>query len=445
MRPEIPERVLQFGTGVLLRGLPDYFIEKANRQGRFNGGILVVKSTDNGQLDEFERQDCQYTLVIKGLENGEVVDESIAIAAISRVLSAASQWDELLESVTSPDLAIVISNTTEVGIALDEDDRLDLAPPRSFPGKLTAVLYRRFIHFNGDITKGLVILPTELISDNGAQLKGIVLHLAEKHGLGTDFREWLIVANDFCNTLVDRIVPGRLSAAEADRLEGILGYRDDLAIMAEPFRLWAVESNSERVRGKLSFAGADHGVIIAPDIQKFKELKLRLLNGAHTFSCGLASLAGFDTVKEAMGNIRFSGYVKRLMLDEIVPTLLGEAIAEQEAVAFANSAMDRFANPFLDHKWSAIGMNYSSKMVMRNAETWKRYIQRLGKPPRLMALGVAGYMRFMGIAGATGLPIELKEAVTADAGFAQAVSAYHRRLASSDVLECIAELVEAVS
>ena len=162
---DLPECVLQFGTGVLLRGLPDYLIDKANRQGIFNGRIVIVKSTDGGDAAAFDRQDNLYTLVTKGIENGVLIEENTICSAISRVLSAKNQWQEVLDCAANPDLTVVISNTTEMGIQLLQDD-IRQEPPTSFPGKLLAFLYARYKAFNGDKNKGLVIVPTELIVDN---------------------------------------------------------------------------------------------------------------------------------------------------------------------------------------------------------------------------------------------------------------------------------------
>src|SRR5688572_726770 len=158
----LPEKVLQFGTGVLLRGLPDYFIDKANKQGLFNGRIVMVKSTDSGDTNAYKLQDGLFTQCVKGIFNQEITEEYIINASISRVLSARSQWSEVLACAANPHLEIIISNTTEVGIVLVEDDDIKGNPPASFPGKLLAFLYERYKVFNADINKGLVIVPTEL-------------------------------------------------------------------------------------------------------------------------------------------------------------------------------------------------------------------------------------------------------------------------------------------
>ncbi|MFC7525843.1 tagaturonate reductase [Parapedobacter sp. GCM10030251] len=438
--PDYPEKVLQFGTGVLLRGLPDYFIEQANRAGLFGGSIVVVKSTDKGNTDQFDRQDNLYTLHIKGLERGRDVQDVLLIAAISRVVSATSDWTTILDSVKNPEVEIVISNTTEVGIMLDERDNPLASPPVSFPGKLTAVLFERFRVFNGAEDKGMVILPTELIDKNGEVLRGIVIALAERHQLGSDFINWVENCNHFCNTLVDRIVPGALGAAEQRQAEDELGYRDELAIMAEPFCLWAIESSHPRVSEVLSFARVDKRVVITADIQKFKELKLRLLNGSHTFACGLAILAGFDTVKTAMADPVFSAYVKHVMHSEIIPALANVGIDEEEASEFANHVIDRFGNPYLQHQWQSISTNYTSKMRMRNLPTIARYMQRYGKVPPYMALGFAGYLKFMQAAEGEELFATWEADLRAYTGFWDAVKQNITQLETRPLLDVINQL-----
>jgi tagaturonate reductase len=391
----LPEKVLQFGTGVLLRGLPDYYIDKANKQNIFNGRIVVVKSTSKGGTDEFAEQDCLYTQCVKGVENNSLVEEYIINASVSRVLSASNDWSEVLKLAASKDMQIIISNTTESGIVLDKNDKLDLNPPSSFPGKLLAFLYERWKAFNGTEESGMVIVPTELISDNGTILKKIVNELAALYNVEPTFIEWLNAHNDFCNSLVDRIVPGKLPEAEQKQTEAKLGYKDDLMIMSEVYSLWAIESANEKVKNILSFAAADKGIIIAPNIEKFKELKLRLLNGSHTFSCALAFLSGFNTVKQAMQDELFSSYLKKLMTEEIAAAIHSNEISEKEKLAFADTVIDRFSNPHLDHKWLSISMNYTSKMQMRNVPLLLNYYSERKEVPQLMAIGFAAYLRFM--------------------------------------------------
>ena len=392
---ELPEKVLQFGTGVLLRGLPDYFIDKANKQNLFNGRIVIVKSTDNGDTTAFEDQDGLYTQCIRGISNQQIVEEYIINASVSRVLSARSQWNEVLKCAANPELEIIISNTTEVGIILVEEDRLKDDPPISFPAKLLAFLYERYKVFKGDINKGMVIVPTELITDNGSKLQSIVIELAHRNKFDYAFIDWIENANCFCNSLVDRIVPGKLSLQEQRKIEAKLGYKDELMIMNEVYRLWAIESSHPKVKKALSFAGADKNVIISPDISRYRELKLRLLNGTHTFTCGLAYLAGFETVKEAMENKMISRYVHGLMMNEIATCIISKELPAHEVYEFANTVIDRFRNPFLDHKWINISLQYTHKMKTRNVPLLLKYYQQGLDAKGYMTLGFAAYILFM--------------------------------------------------
>ena len=388
----LPEKVLQFGTGVLLRGLPDYFIDKANRQGIFNGRIVVVKSTDSGDSAAFDKQDGLYTLCMRGLVNGQTVEENVISSSISRVLSASKEWDTILQCAHNPELTIIISNTTEVGIELVNDD-IRRHPPVSYPGKLLAFLYERYKAFSGSETSGMVIVPTELISDNGKKLESIVLEQAHLNGLEDAFIEWLEHNNHFCNSLVDRIVPGKPDAAIKATLENALGYQDELITMSEVYSLWAIEGDAH-VKSVLSFAPADAGVVITDNITLFKELKLRLLNGTHTLSCGLAFLAGFTTVKQAMDDVALSAFIRDVMLEEIA-LAIPFPIPMADSKDFALKVIDRFSNPSIQHQWISITLNYTSKLKMRVVQVLQRYNELYNAVPEKLALGFAAWLLFM--------------------------------------------------
>lgn len=387
---DLPEKVLQFGTGVLLRGLPDYFIDKANREGIFNGRIAVVKST-GANTSEFDSQDALYTLCVRGIENGIPVSENIISSAISRVIAAEKDWQLILEIAKSEELQIVISNTTEVGIQYVEEN-IQLNPPSSFPAKLLAVLYERYQAFNGQANKGLVIVATELIPDNGKKLGEIVLKLAHYNQLEASFMAWLVQANHFCNSLVDRIVPGKPDAETYAVLQEELGYEDTLLSMTEPYRLWAIEGG-KHVAEVLSFATVDQGVIIAEDIEIYRELKVRLLNGTHTLSSGIAFLLGIDTVKNAMNNELMTSYIETLMANEIAPAIPYK-VDKKQTDAFANSVKDRFANPSIEHLWTSIAFQYSMKMKIRILPLLLNYYKIFNQVPANIALGFAAYLAF---------------------------------------------------
>ncbi len=393
----LPEKVLQFGTGVLLRGLPDYYIDKANKQGIFNGRIVVVKSTSKGDTNDFAAQDNLYTHCIRAIAGGKKIEENIVNASVSRVLSASDGWDEVLKCAEHPSIQIIISNTTEVGIVMPEQEDINAAPPHSFPGKLLAFLYKRYKVFGGSDASGMVIVPTELITENGSKLKAILTDLSKRYELEEKFIEWLSTSNDFCNSLVDRIVPGKLPDIEKKAIEDNLGYTDELMLMSEAYSLWAIETSNKRTIEILSFSKADPGVVIAEDINIYKELKLRLLNGSHTFSCALALQLGFISVKEAMNDLHFHSFINRLMMDEIAPAITSEKLPLQTAKDFAAKVLDRYRNPFIEHQWQSISLQYTTKMKMRNIPVLLAHYKKSDKVPEMMALGFAAYLLLMNV------------------------------------------------
>lgn len=388
----LPEKIIQFGTGVLLRGLPDYFVNKANQQGIFNGRIVVVKSTNSGGTDAFAKQQNVFSHSIRGIEDGNQIDELVINNAISRTISANNNWSEILRCAHNPELKIAISNTTEVGIQLTEDD-IFANPPVSYPGKLTAYLYERFKVFNGSPESGMVIVPTELIVNSGQKLRDIVFEQAKRHNLDQTFIQWLEEHNHFCSSLVDRIVPGKPDTETVTQISEQQGYQDDLLIVSEVYRLWAIEGN-EHVRAVLSFAEADKGVVIEPNIDLYRELKLRLLNGTHTLACGLCFLNGLDTVRESMENPETASFIADLMLQELAPAIPYPVDAAR-AQEFGNQVLDRFRNPFIRHQLIDITVQYTAKMRMRNIPTLLSHYKKSEEVPQLFAKGFAAYLKFM--------------------------------------------------
>ena len=387
---DLPERAIQFGTGALLRGLVDYFIDEANRRGQFGGRVVMVGSTGSGRDRRLNEQNGLYTLVVQGRVDGAVRRDCRVISSVSRALAASSEWSEVLRAAASPAIELIFSNTTEVGIMLDEQDAAaggTDAVPRSFPAKLACVLHHRARHVGYDASRAPVVIPCELIEDNGVKLKAIVRTLAERWKLEPEFLRWLDDV-PFCNTLVDRIVPGAPSAEQAHELDTILGYDDAMLTSCEPYRLFAIEGD-DALRDRLRFARADEGVVVAPDIAPYRERKVRLLNGAHTSFVSLALLAGCATVREAVEHPLLGPFLRTVLFDEIVPS-----ITVPGATAFAREVMERFANPYLHHALWDITLQGTAKLRVRLVPTIVSYGRRTGQPPRALALGFAGYLAF---------------------------------------------------
>ncbi|RDB05300.1 tagaturonate reductase [Runella aurantiaca] len=389
---DLPVKVLQFGTGVLLRGLCDYLIDKANKQNIFNGRIVVVKSTA-GSADDFAEQDGLYTVCVRGVDNeGQTIDEATAVTSISRVISAQDSWQSILQVARNPHLEVIISNTTEVGIQYVEESIFQ-SPPQSFPAKLTAFLYERFRTYGGKKDKGLVVVPTELITDNGLKLRECVEKISVYNELGKLFNKWLKYHVKFCNSLVDRIVPGKPDAATFAALQEKIGYEDALLTVAEPYLLWAIEGD-ERVKKALSFEQISENVIVDEDISYYRERKLRILNGSHSAAAPLGYLSGFDITFQCMNDPAMSKYYEKIIYDEIVPTLPFEEQMDELKV-FAGDILNRYRNPFIQQKLIGITLQQSSKMNARNVATIRRYYQQFNKAPKLFTIGFAAYLLFM--------------------------------------------------
>ena len=386
---DLPELAAQFGTGGFLRGFVDDFIHRANQQGTFGGRIVAIGSTGSDRLRTLRDQDGLYTLVVEGIQNGQQVQECRIISSLSRALSATDEWPDVLALARAPQLQYVFSNTTEVGIATDLSDKADDMPPRSFPAKLTRFLYERAQAFEFDRAKGLTIIPCELIEDNGARLRGIVLELATHWSLGSTFTEWVETAVPFCNTLVDRIVPGAPRAEENERWSATLGYGDALLTSCEPYRLFAIEGD-ETLKARLTWAPADAGIIIAPDIAPYRKRKVHLLNGAHSLLVNVALPMGCETVRDAVSQPALGRFLRHAMFEEIVPMLQVEAAEE-----FAAAVLDRFQNPFIRHALVDITLQATMKMRVRVVPMIERYIATTGRVPQSLAFGFAAFLLFM--------------------------------------------------
>ncbi len=389
---KFPVKIIQFGSGALLRGLIDFFVDKAQREGKFDGRVVIVNNTRSGRSEKFKEQDGLFTLCIEGVAKGETIKEFVVNAAVASSLPAADDWQEILSFAHKPIVNTLVSNTTEIGIILQEDDNLKANPPKSFPGKLTAFLYERFMTFGGTAESGMLILPTELVPDNGNKLRGIVLKLAKINRLSDSFTAWLKKHNIFCNTLVDRIVPGEPDEDKHQKIEEQLGYKDHLLTVSEVYRLFAVEGNKDKILAKAPWLAVDEGIIISEDITPYRERKLRILNGGHTISVAAGFLCALETVYDCMEDEVMSQFISKVIKEEIVPTL---EIDQNMAMEFADDVLDRFRNPFLNHKLISITLQYTSKMDMRNGLTFKRYFNKYDKAPELMCAGFAAYLMFL--------------------------------------------------
>ncbi len=379
-----PERVLQFGEGNFLRAFVDWMINGMNKDGKFNGSVVVVQPIPQGLVDMLNEQDGLYTLILRGIQNGEVIDQREVMTAVSRGINPYTQWQQYLETAKNPDMRFIVSNSTEAGIAFVEEAQPVSDCPTSFPAKLTAWLYARCQHFNGAKDKGMIILPCELIDRNGDKLYNCVLKYAELWNLENDFTTWLNDSCAFMVTLVDRIVTG-YPRDEAASLCAELGYQDNLLDTGEIFHLWVIEGPGY-VKDELPLNECGFNVVWTDNLEPYRTRKVRILNGAHTMTVPAAYLAGVETVRESVEDELISDFMKKGIFTEIIPTL---DLPEDEKAQFAADVLERFRNPFIRHLLLSIALNSVSKYAVRVLPSLLEYQKRTGEIPPALSFGLA--------------------------------------------------------
>jgi tagaturonate reductase len=383
-----PEKILQFGEGNFLRAFVDWQIDIVNEKTDFNGNVVVVQPLEQGMGDTINEQRGLYTTVLRGVQNGGTVEEFRPVRSVARCINPYSRFDEYLDCAENPDLRFVVSNTTEAGIAYNAEDRISDSPPHSFPGKVTVFLFRRFEHFRGDPSKGLVFIPCELIDKNGDKLKEIVKRYAREWNLGDDFSAWLNSC-DFCNSLVDRIVTG-YPREEASTICEKLGYEDKLLVAAEIFHLWVIECEKDH-SVELPLVKAGLNVVWTKDMSFYRTRKVRILNGAHTSSVLAAYLYGLDTVEQCIKEPLIYKMMQKVIFEEIIPSMEGDA---GKLTQYANAVLERFANPYIKHFILSIAMNSVSKFKTRILPSLTGYIAKTGRPPAALSFSLAALIAF---------------------------------------------------
>lgn len=382
-----PERIIQFGEGNFLRAFVDWIISNMNDKADFNSSVVVVQPIDKGMVDALNAQDCLYHVNLQGLNKGEVVNSFKMIDVISRGLNPYKDFDAFMALAEQPEMRFVISNTTEAGINFDPLCKFDDAPAKSYPGKLTQLLYHRFKHFNGDKSKGFIIFPCELIFLNGHKLKETIYQYIELWNLGEEFKSWFETACGVYATLVDRIVPG-FPRKDIDNIKIKLDYDDNLVVQGEAFHLWVIEA-PESVAEEFPANKAGLNVLFVPSEKPYHERKVTLLNGPHTVLSPVAFLAGVDIVRDACQHEIIGKFIHRVMFDELMETL---NLPKEELNKFAEDVLERFNNPFVDHQVTSIMLNSFPKYATRDLPGVKEYLKRKGILPEGLVLGLAAIM-----------------------------------------------------
>lgn len=384
-KPKRTERIIQFGEGGFLRAFVDWIVQLTDEKTDFDASVVVVQPIEKGMCDMLEKQNCVYTLIMRGLKDGVPTVDQKVIDCISRTVQPYRDFDEYLKLAEDPDFRFVVSNTTESGIAFNDSDRPDNAPNITFPAKVTMLLKKRF-----DLgLNGFIFLPCELIEKNGQTLKKYVLEYAKLWNFGTDFEKWVGNKNIFCNTLVDRIVTGYPRDEKID-----LGYEDNMLDTSEIFHLWVIEAKDDEQRilkNEFPFEKAGLNIIVTNNLDRYRTRKVRILNGAHTSMIPYALLSKIETVGECMKDEKMSRFVKECVFDEIIPTL---DLPKDELIDYANNVFERFLNPYIKHMCSSIALNSVSKFKVRVLPSILEYIKRKGEMPKRLLFSFARLIEF---------------------------------------------------
>jgi tagaturonate reductase len=385
----LPIKILQFGQGNFMRGFFDWQIDLLNERTGLNAGVVIVRPRGGSSAPLLDVQDGLFTVLVRGLnEQGAPVKEYRKVSCVQRELDPNTMYADYLALASNPDLRFVVSNTTEAGIAVNDSDRFEDAPPAAFPAKLAQFLFARFVAFEGRTDKGLVLLPCELIDRNGPALKTAVLHFARLWNLAPAFDAWIEEACTFCSTLVDRIVTG-YPEADAQQIQQDLGYQDQFLVAAEYYYLFVIQGPAW-VGEELKLAGANLNVKLVDDITPYKKRKVGILNGGHTTLVPVALLAGVEAVGPAVDDPQVGAFLRAAILDEIIPAL---DMDRAELDAFAADVLLRFRNPSIHHRLASIALNSWSKFAARVMPQLLAYAGKNGgRLPQRLVLALAATM-----------------------------------------------------
>jgi tagaturonate reductase len=388
-KPERKIKIMQFGEGNFLRAFIEWILQDLNDKGAIDSNVAVVQPMPFGRVANLAEQDGLYTLRLEGIDKGEKVKKSQVIDIIGDCINPFEQYEHYLSYGESEDLQIIISNTTEAGIAVDPTDTDFSVCPKSFPGKLLALLKRRYDHFKGDMTKGLAIVPCELIDNNGDELYRCLTELAHINNMDEKFIKWMQTANHFTSTLVDRIVPG-YPKNEIEDIQKETGYIDNNVVKGEIFHLWVLKKEAF-VQKVLPADQTGLNVIFADSIKPYKQRKVKILNGSHTAMVPVAYLCGIDTVGEAVNDPVIGKYVRDFVFNEVNPTI---DLPQDQMVAFANSVIERYQNPFIRHELMSIALNSTTKFRTRLLPTLTDYVAITGNLPQHLLFSFAAIVEF---------------------------------------------------
>lgn len=354
--------ILQIGEGNFLRAFAEDYINEI-----VDYKVVICQPRKNNKIiSSLNKQSLKYEIINRGIFNSSVIDERVKVNCVENAFDTVTEYEKIISAFCREETVMVISNTTEAGIFYDENDTFEKFPDCSYPAKLTYLLYARFV-------KGIspvVILPCELIENNGEKLKECVLKYACLWNLRKDFYDY-VNSCAFCNTLVDRIVTGHIT-----------GDSDCCSVACEPYKSWII-SAPDWAKDVIPFKNVE----FVDNINIYRCRKVRILNGLHTMFSLAAYMAGFDIVRDVVNDKLFYEYIAK-GCEEIKSTI------DINCDEYVNSVIERFKNPFIDHKLYDISLNSVSKYKVRCLDTIIDYIDIKGRLPKCLVFSLAALIAY---------------------------------------------------
>jgi tagaturonate reductase len=351
-------------------------VQDLNDQGK-SLNICIIQSTASKSLEQLATQNYSFNLLVAGYQHGKEVSQIRQISCLKDGLRLPDEEKRFLELASLTSVKWIISNVTEAGMVMKKEGPMEQFA-ESFAGRLTQWLYRRFQTIPDCET---VILPCELLPNNGDLLKNFILSHSKIWGLPSEFFSWIDSKVIFHNSLVDRIVPGFPSHLDLKEKEA-----DPFLVQAEPYSLWAIEGK-ESDQSHLPFLSSRSEVVLAEDISGYSLRKVRILNASHTAMTGHGLLLGIETVGDWIADEEREKFLFDMIREEIIPTI---PIDEHELISYGNEVLDRFRNPFVAHKLSDISLNSIAKIKSRLLPVLEDYQNKTSHlPPRLTLCLVA--------------------------------------------------------
>ncbi|MRS17780.1 fructuronate reductase [Enterobacteriaceae bacterium RIT692] len=402
-RSQLKTRMVHIGFGAFHRAHQALATDKLASQGS-DWGYCEVNLNSGTLIQALRQQDLLYTLT-------EMADESLHTRVIGVVTQAlhgkGDGIDSVIEAMSQPDVAIVSMTVTEKGYCYmpssgklnpDHPDIVhDLAnptEPRSLPGLILAAIIRRRERNLSPFS----VMSCDNMPENGHVTRNVITQLAERHS--AELAEYIQTHITFPSTMVDRIVPAMTDAA-FDALAERLGSRDPVAVEAEPFFQWVIEDNFVNGRPAWENAGAE----LVSDVLPFEEMKLRMLNGSHSFLAYLGFLAGYEHISDCMADASYRAAARALMLQDQAPTLRTQGV---DLEAYADSLIARYENRAIKHRTYQIATDGTQKLPQRLLDS-ARWHLRNGTSCDFVLLGVAGWMRYVSGVDEQGQAIEIRD------------------------------------